>query len=334
MARPSSTSNFDDRRLTRAVGWTLALVVAFELALAFVPENVMIRTMRWMRGLLGREPAATVQIHGDSVAMGAFYATEVQAELPPGVTVRNAALQGSGPEFTYFLLKGQLARGHAPRAIVIAHSPHTFVTERTGVLVGAFLHWGEVPEAFLAGHHFFDALYGVLCRLSFTLRHRDELGELAKGRRSELRTWNDPIPTEARLRVGTAESERRWARDGKPPLGPLHAVYRQPFVVDRGVGEFLRRTLALARRNDITVYWLTLPEHEAVAAARDSVGFEPAYLAFVDSLAARGEVKVLQREAPVWPASEFADYTHLRLPATLRLSTEVGKKLAAAGVPR
>jgi hypothetical protein len=328
VAQPSSTSSFDDRRLTRAVGWTLALLVLVELALSFAPENVMIRTMRWMRSVVVREPAPAIQIHGDSVAQGALLASEIAAQLPPGVTVRNAALQGSGPEFTYFLLKLQVAAGKVPKAIVIAHSPHTFVTERNGVLVGAFLGWGEVPEAFLAGHHFNESLYGVLCRLSFSLRHRDELANLIKGRRGELASWNAPIPTDVWLRAHMAADEEKWAREGKAPLPAIHPVYLQPFVVDAGERECLARTLALARANGITVWWLTLPEHEAVSAARDSIGFAPSYYAFVDSLAARGEVKLLRREFEVLGPENFSDYTHLRLAEALRLSREVGKKLA------
>lgn len=63
-------------------------------------------------------------------------------------------------------------------------------------------------------------------------------------------------------------------------------------------------------------------------AARDSLGFAPAYYAFVDSLAARGEITVLKREFEVLPASEFSDYTHLRLPVALKLSREVGERIA------
>ena len=126
-----------------------------------------------------------------------------------------------------------------------------------------------------------------------------------------------------------ASDEGKWARDGKGPLPPLHPTYRQRFVPDPGERELLARTLALARAHGITVYWLTLPEQETVAAARDSIGFAPAYYHFVDSLAARGEIRFLRREFEVLPASDFSDYTHLRLPAALRLSREVGEKLAA-----
>jgi len=328
VARPSSTSSSSLERLARAIFTTAVLAVAIELALVFVPENVMIRTMRWMRDLLEREPAAAVQIHGDSVAQGALLAGEIEQALPPGTRVWNASLQGSGPEFTYFLLRRQIASGKVPESIVIAHSPHTFVTERMGVLVGAFLGWAEIPEAFAHGRHFFDTLYGVLCRLSFTLRHRDELADLVKGRPDAIASWNDPLPTEAWVRRVGAEVEARWAREGRRPPGELHPVYRERFVVDPGVHALLARTLALARSRGVRVYWVTLPEHEAVAAARDSIGFAPAYYAFVDSLAARGEITVLRRDFEVLPASEFGDYTHLRLRAALRLSREVGEKLA------
>lgn len=327
MAQPSSTSSSSLERLARAIALTVVLGLVIEAVLAFVPENVMIRTMRWMRELLLREPAVAVQIHGDSVAQGALLASEIEKSLPPGSRVLNASLQGSGPEFTYFLLRRQIESGKVPGAIVIAHSPHTFVTERMGVLVGAFLGWSEIPEAFTHGRHFFDTLYGVLCKLSFTLRHRDELGDLVKGRRAAIASWNDPIPTEAWVRGVGVEAEARWAREGKAPAGALHPVYLKPFVPDPGVVALLGRTLALAREKHVRVYWLTLPEHEAVAAARGSIGFENAYYAFVDSLAARGEITVLKREFEVLPASEFGDYTHLRLRAALKLSREVGEKV-------
>ncbi|MEO5618235.1 MAG: hypothetical protein ABIS67_10720 [Candidatus Eisenbacteria bacterium] len=329
MAQPLSTSSSDLGRLSRSILTALVLLVAFETALAFVPENVMIRTMHWMRRLLVREPAAAVQIHGDSVSQGALLASEIEKALPPGMRVVNASLQGSGPEFTYFLFKRQVESGRVPGSILIAHSPHTFVTHRMGVLVGAFLGWSEMPEAFLHGRHFFDTLYGVLCKLSFTLRHREELSDLVKGRRGAIRTWEDPLPTEQWVRAAGAADEAKWAREGKSPAGPLHPVYLRGFAVDPGEHAFLARTLALARARNVRVYWLTLPEHEAVAAARDSFGFETAYYGFVDSLAARGEITLLQREFEVLPASEFGDYTHLRLRAALRLSREVGEKIGA-----
>ncbi len=307
---------------------TIAIVIAVELALAFVPENTMIRTMHWMREVLAVNPAADVQIHGDSVAQGALFATEIAKELPPGTKVWNAALQGSGPEFTYFLLKKQIAGGHVPKSIVLAPLPHTLVTERTAVLVGGFLDWREIPEAMIESHHFFDALQGVLAKLSFTLRHREELSELAKGRKAPL-AWDAPIPTEDWLHRTGAASEVKWAKYGKAPLPPIHPVYRQRFVVDAGEHEFIRRTIALAKAHHVRVFWLSMPEHEAIAAVRDSLGFAPAAYAFIDSLAARGDVEVLRREFEVLPAKDFIDYTHLRLPAALRLSHEVGKELAA-----
>lgn len=329
MAQPSSTSSSDIGRLARGVKWTIAIVIAVELALAFVPENTMIRTMRWMRHLLATRPAADVQIHGDSVAQGAFFASEIEKELPPGTKVWNAALQGSGPEFTYFLLKGQIASGHVPKAIVISPSPHTLVTERTAVMVGGFLGWSEIPEAMVASHHFFDALQGVLCKLSFTLRHRDELSDLAKGRRM-AQPWNAPIPTEEWRRNNGREYEASQSatRESTVAAPPIHPVYQLPFVVDRGEHEFLARTIALAKAHHIRVFWFALPEHEAIAAVRGPLGFAPAVYAFVDSLAARGDVEVLRRDFEVLPASDFNDYTHLRLPAGLELSRELGKELA------
>lgn len=329
MARPSSISSSDLGRLSKAIHLTIVLVIVIEAGLAFVPENVMIRTMHWMRTLLARQPAPAVQIHGDSVAQGALLASEIQRALPHGTTVFNASLQGSGPEFTYFLLRHQIRSGRVPKTIVLAHSPHTLVTERLGVLVGGFLPWFEIGEAFRLGHHFFDTLYGVLANLSFTLRHREELGEVVKGRRQAIASWNDPIPTERWVRDVGAETEARWAREGKtPPSGDIHPVYLTKFAIDPGERAFLAETFALARAHGITVYWLTLPEHEAVAKAREPFGFAPAYYAFVDSLEARGDVRVLKRDFEVLPESEFGDYTHLRLRAALKLSREVGQRLA------
>ena len=332
MARPSSTSSSDVGRLAKSVKLTIAILVAIELVLAFVPENTMLRTMHWMRALLAKRPAADVQIQGDSVAQGALLAGEIEKQLPPGTTVWNASIQGSGPEFTYFLLKKQIAQGHVPKAIVIAHSPHTLVTERTAILVGGFLGWTEIPEAMVESHHFFDALQGVLSKLSFTLRHREEIADWVKGRRPP-EAWDAPIPTEKWVLDSGAKSEEKWAHEGKGPLGPIHPVYLQPFVVDKGEHEFLALTFALAKAHGVRVYWLTLPEHEAVAAARAPYHFARDYYTFEDSLAARGDVTLLKRDFEVLPASDFSDYTHLRLPAALRLSREVGKDLAAEGAP-
>ena len=57
MARPSSTSSSDVGRLAKSVKLAIAILVAIELVLAFVPENTMLRTMHWMRALLAKRPA-------------------------------------------------------------------------------------------------------------------------------------------------------------------------------------------------------------------------------------------------------------------------------------
>lgn len=331
MALRSSTFNFDDTRLLRALTWTLGLWLALEVGLSFVPENVMIRTHRWVKAMLAREPAPAVQVHGDSVVRNGVFATDVERALPPGTRVVNAGLQGSGPEFVPYLLEHQLAAGRVPGAIVIAHSPHTLLSARLGLLVGEFADAGQLPEAFASGGNVFDAIYGVLCRGSFLLRHRVELGDALRGKPGELRTWNDPIPTEAHMRAILGEDEARRAGRPPEPLPPMHEVYRQRFAVDPAVRHELARALALAKARGIRVYWYALPEHAALAAARDSVGFGAAYGRFVDSLATRGDVVVLRRDPEVWPASDFTDYTHLRLPAAIRVSRDLGERLAAAG---
>lgn len=331
MAPHSSTSSSELRRMVHGVRLTLAVVVLVECALAFVPENTMIRTFRWMKALITAQPAPDIQLHGDSVAQGGLLAGEVLSQLPESTRVFNAAMQGTGPEFTYYLLQRQIRSGRVPRAIVLAHSPHTYVTERMGILAGAFLDVRDLPDALLRGEHFFDTLYGVLCRLSFTLRHREEIESVVKGKRRALAEWNEPLPTAEFVLEDLASDTTTPEQRREAVHSPVHAVFRRPFAPDPGERRYLARTLALARSRGITVYWFTMPEHPAVAAIRDSTGFTRDYGRFVDSLAAAGEVVPLELTHPVWPAEDFADHSHLVFESSQRVSRELGRLLAAPG---
>ena len=331
MAPRSSTSSSDVRCMASGVRLALAVIVLVEGALAFVPENTMIRTFRWMKALITAQPAPDIQLHGDSVAQGGLLAGEVMSQLPESTTVFNAAMQGTGPEFTFYLLQRQLRSGRAPRAIVLAHSPHTYVTERMGILSGAFLDARDLPDAQLRGEHFFDTLYGVLCRMSFTLRHREEIASIVKGKRKALDEWNEPLPT-AEFVVEDLASDPTTAEERRRrPPSPVHDVFRRRFTPDAGERRYLARTLALAKSRGITVYWLTMPEHPTVASIRDSIGFTREYEHFVDSLAARREVVALRLSHPVWPAEDFADHSHLVFESSQRVSRELGRLLAASG---
>ncbi|MFN7140808.1 MAG: hypothetical protein ACK4UN_15840, partial [Limisphaerales bacterium] len=174
-----SIFSFRNRNPLTAIWLFLVLVVALETMFAFLPQNSLVKSFRVTKAL--PNPAPDIQIMGDSVARDGILADHLQEYLPPGTVVHNFSIAAAGPEFPYFILKRQLDAGLAPKTILYAPSPHTFRSKRVALLVGGFCDWSEVAEIATSLKEPFEVIYGVLCKLSYTLRHREQIGDIVKG---------------------------------------------------------------------------------------------------------------------------------------------------------
>ena len=254
------------------------------------------------------------QIMGDSVAKGGVLPSQVMAGLAPDVSVHNGAVAGTGPEFAYFMLKRQIALGKAPKAIICAPSPHTFSSQRIALLVGGYARWGEIANIVGLGVSTPEVAYGILCKLSYTLRYREQLGSLLRGRRLDAEEQETPVGGETQTKHFT--------------VATIHPMYKKAFQVADFNRALLEKFLDLAGRNQIPVYWFTMPVMPAVAEGRAPHHFDADYTAFLADIKQRHNVQILQGDFLVWDEANFHDMTHLNSTGAVRLSKLLGEKLA------
>ncbi len=316
MPNPSSTSSSKTERARRALLLAATLIVLLETAFAFLPENKLVITFR-ADSIPAQGP--DWQIMGDSVAKGGILPAQVMAALPPGTLVHNAAVAGTGPEFAYFILQRQIALGKAPKAILYAPSPHTFSSERVALLVGGYARWGEIATIASLGNEIPEVAYGVLCKFSYTLRYREQLGGLIKGHRLDAEEQGNAPTGEQRARHYT--------------VATIHPMYKKPFKVADFNRALLEKFLGLATENHIPVYWFTMPVMPAVEEGRAPHHFNDDYTAFLADLKQRHSVQILQSDFQVWDETNFHDMTHLNSTGAIRLSKLLGEKLAKPPSP-
>jgi len=316
MPNPSSTSSSKAERARRALLLASCVIVLLETAFAFLPDNKLVKSFR-----ADTVPACGPdwQIMGDSVANGGILPTQVMATLPPDTYVHNAAVAGSGPEFAYFMLKRQIAIGKAPKAILYAPSPHTFSSERVALLVGGYARWREIATIASLGNKIPEVTYGLLCKFSYTLRYREQLGSVLKGRRLDADEQNGVPVNEQPAKHYTVET--------------IHPMYKKSFQVTDFNRALLEEFLGLAGENHIPVYWFTMPIMPAVAEGRAPHNFDSDYTAFLADIKQRHNVQILQSDFLVWDEANFHDMTHLNSTGAFRLSKLLGEKLAKLPPP-
>lgn len=321
MRNRSSIFNFKRRDPVTAVLIFIALVIVVETLLALLPQNKLVREFR-AQVVPAKSP--DWQIMGDSAAQSGIIATQLAESLPPNQFVYNVALAGTGPEFPYFILKRQIAAGKAPKAVIYAPSPHTLASKRVPVLVGGFCCWGEILEIAKTRLEPCDVVYGILCKMSYSLRYREQLAGLLKGR-PPSGTDNPDAPADA---LPTASKPTKHYTVEK-----LHPMYKKPFEVREFNRVLLEKFLHLANEHDIPVYWVTMPVIPAVYESRKRFNFEGAYYGFLADLQQRYGIRFLHKEFTILDDDSFKDSTHLNQPAARQFSKLLGKELAECAKP-
>ena len=315
MRSPLSIFNFKTRNPLSSIFLFLGAVVVLESAFAFLPQNKLIKSLH--SKAIPEARSADIEIMGDSVANGGILADKLASLLPEGMSVANNAIPATGPELPYFLLKRQLALGKAPKAIVYAPSPHTFASLRIPLLVSNYCTWPETAEVLATGRHVCETTYGALCKLSWTLRYRDQLAAVVKG---------DPArEAEARIQRLLARSPARQHF----PMEEAGPLYRKPFDCDSFNRCMVEKFLRLARENNIKVYWMTMPVLGAVVESRKPFRFQDDWYGFVDDMASRFELRVLQKQFMIYADDDFKDYLHLNDLGAQRFTRFLGEKLGS-----
>jgi hypothetical protein len=330
-AHRSSTFSFDGRgsdgrgrRAFHAFCWAAVFVAVADLACRLVlPAGSLVEYEDFVRARVETDPAPDVQVVGDSVARSGFIASAVTDGTTTG---RNDAIPGGGVLKSYLLLARQFAMGHIPKALVIAHSPHTFRQVRHEVVIGSFAHWNEVPELVARSDPWTDGLYGVLTRLSYFLMHRDSFRDLlTKGDagfflgKEQTQTTRPDIDRIDAFAQALATGTFDWARAG----GAVEDFLRHPFVVDETNDYYFRQIIALAKAHGVEVFWVTLPSPRQVIEARASSGYEPALLEYLGQFEARGDLAILRGNFGEYPDEMFRDGLHLNEAGAIRLACEL-----------
>lgn len=316
-----SIFNFKNRDPLTAIILFAVLVVVLEGAFRFLPENEMIRTFQQAR--TGPAEAPDVQIIGASIARSGIVADEFNRNLESETQVYNGAIPATGPEFAYFLLRRQIEAGKRPNTLLCTYPPHTFGSLRIPLLVN-FCDWGDLREIAATGMRPFDTVYGVLSKLSYTLRNREYIaGQLLRKKRATFTA--STLPPGA---ASDASAPKMFAP--RFPAENLHPMYRKPFEVHPFNRHFLEKFLTLARENNIKVFWTTMPVLPVVYESRKPLNFDDAYYAMLDDLVARHGVELLQKEFLLFSEAEFQDYTHFNQAGAQKLSRFLAEKLHAA----
>lgn len=315
-----SIFNFKSRDPLAAIILFVAMVIAIETALSLLPPNRLVRLFQVNRMVSGQ--AADVQIMGDSVAQGGIIAEDLERMLSDKKVV-NRALAGTGPEFSYFILKHDLQLGKVPKTIVYAPSAHTFASLRISRLVGAFCDWPEIFEIVASGKEPFEVLYGIFCKLSYTLRYREQIAETIKGGgRSTTEIAAAAVPVK---QSSLSQPETRF------PKEHMHPMYRKKFEVQEFNRFFLEKFLELAARHDIKIFWATRPVLPVIYESRKLFNFDADFFQFLDDLSQRHNIHVLQKEFLLFDEAKFSDYTHLNKTGAEQFTRILGEKLFATG---
>lgn len=316
MRSHSSIFSFKRKNPLAALWIFLAAVILIESMLAFVPDHSLLTNLR---SKVVPKKSPDLLIMGDSVAQGGIIATQLETYLPPGQFVYNMATPSAGPEFPYFQLKRTIDAGTPPKAIILAPSPHTFMSMRVPLLVGAYCTWSEIAQVTSSGLESLETLYGVLCRFSYTLRNREQIFSFLKT--GHFIEANEGTVVVKALAAKNPNRVRHWTLD------ELDARYKQPFSVQEFNHYYLNQFLNLASAHQIPVYWVTLPEMPVVEQCRQQYDFNTGYYRFIDELEKKQQIHFLQRDFLVWSETNFIDQTHLSPDAAEKFTRIIGEGL-------
>jgi hypothetical protein len=300
-----------------AAAFCIVVDVAFGYLLPPSAERVYYRTAR---AFVEETAAPDIQIVGDSAAGRGLIAQALAAS--DDVSVRNDALSGTRLAFTYYLLRRQFERGRIPSAIVLAHTL-SFDDSQADRLAATFLDSAELPEALAATTHWADSLYAVLSRYSYVLMNRQHFRALIVSGNygffvaSSDENQYEPHSDEALFDAYLSGAERALAPERFEEIRRI-----RPFHVDDEADGYLRKLLALAKRHDVKVFWLTMPVPAVVAEAYGRFDTERELLAYLRQFEQRGELTTLEARFSVYDNDLFADTVHATPAGAVRFSCD------------
>jgi hypothetical protein len=297
----------------------------------YLPPSTMEAHFRQVRERMSAGPPAKVQLMGDSVAIDGILTSVMD---PEGLAIRHDAIEGSGPVFSYLLLREEIAAGRVPSYLLMAQSPHTFSGIRYEILMGRFAYWSEMPELAWRAEERPEVIYGIFARLSYMLSYREQLREALFGDMAFFEEAAAPVKSEAeRLSAYRALAESGRFVPKKLPDG-ISSTNVEEFLVAPRVDYYFRRLLDLAQENGVKVYWISLPVPQRVFDFREQLDYYPDLFRYLDPFVARGQMQYLQRDAVVYEDSQFDDLLHMNMAGAVQFSQHLQERWRAAGLGR
>lgn len=307
-------------------------VLVIESLLRLLPEGSMPRTLRHRSEEIRYLPSTNIQFMGDS-ATSAVRVALIEPFLGKPHEVSNYSLPGTSPLFSYFILHRQLEAGKVPKVIIFAPHPFTWGDPFIDRFIGRFATPAESASLLRDGVDFDDWLYGTFCRMSYTLRYREELyGAITKGDDAFFRSWSAPISSVQNTRAKIAEYESPPAEPKTSSLDPnnIPPLCSRPISIHPYNELYLDKFLTLAEQHGIRVVWLTLPIPEMLQKRTPGSDRTAAYDQFVQRMSDRHpNLFPLRSSIVIQPDSHYKDFWHQNTYGAWLFSKRTGEQLAA-----
>lgn len=226
----------------------------------------MTRTMQHRIEEMRYLDAADVQLMGDSATTG-FRAQLIQSAIGGTTSVKNYAIPGASPLFAYFILQRQIAEGKIPKVIVLAPNPFMWSNSFVDRYLARLATPHESGELLFSEVSFTDWVYGTLCRMSYTLRYRDELYKTVTGGDTGFfKTLTTPILSVQLTRANTLLDTEEPQPPAKSVISKSTAppVFRTPIKLHPYNQIYVDKLCALAARHGIKVISVTLAIPEMI----------------------------------------------------------------------
>ena len=328
MARLLSISNFKRYPPIQALFWTVIVWIVIEAGCHLcLPESLMVTRFYKIRDHVKTDPAPDIIIMGDSVSAGGILASMISSDT---CNIRNYSIGGGGPVFSYLLFQQILKKDKLPRAILLAHSPHTFSGVRFPVLIGKFAYLSELPGLMYNSNSLSDTLYGILTRFSYVLSYREQFKSLLKGDVSFFR--KKPIKNNQNEEQRIFEHLYQLKKGTFIPrdLGAdLLPMYKESFRVSEMNRHYTSLMLKTAREKNVAIYWATMPVTERVVSYRHKINYHKDFYAFLDQFANEELLLFMQRDFLVFEDALFNDLSHLNISGSIKYTKMLNEKMVA-----
>lgn len=177
-----------------------------------------------------------------------------------------------------------------------------------------------------------DWLYGNLCRMSYTLRYREELYKLVtQGDTTFIESWKQQIVSVQNTRAKIANEEIKPEEPVASVLsaGNLPPILTKPISIHPYNEIYLDKLCELAARHGIRIVWLTLPIPELLAKRIPEKERTAVYSDFIARMSAKHKnLFPISPSISTYPDRYYRDPWHLNAYGSWIFSQKTGQQLA------